>query len=682
MLVPKFRDDARAGKATFSLAGALVLFAALSALFWWPELASGRALFYDLLLRIFYPDAVLFGESLRGGHLPFWNPYIYSGVPFLANPQTALFYPFTYLYAVFSFARATAIFVWIHSTLAAFFMYFLARELDLSVEGAILAGVVYAFNGFYILHYTAPSNFAAYIWLPLIAGLLRRAAAQGNRRTAAVAGLALALEIFAGHPQFAFYTVAAASVFVAEERRNFRQTLPALLESGFWGAAFSAIAWMPFLSFMLKTPRLQGLGFEWATGYSLRASELLRMLVYPLWNRYFTPQGGDPHVMGFYFGLAVLVLAVCGLFSGRRARVFSLLAFGGFFLALGRYNPLYYWIYRAFYPLRLIRFPAQAIFLSCFGVAGLAGLGLNRLRLARTARWATILLVVFDLWLFSRQAVITLSPTVYQASLPLPTALKKITGDDYRVIMTPKTRQTESWRGRDALDAWLELRNSLAPDTAMAAGILDADGDEVMRLARYGGVLDAVGRSPQSPWLDAVSARYVLTFWTMPRPKFKLVRRGYINVYENKAALPRAYYSSRAIHVDDGAQLAYLDAHPKHDLRSSILWGGPSDPPVPSARKAARAQVEITRADANKVSLRVFAPAPGWVVLTDAYAAGWSARVNGRPSALYRVNYFQRGVRVGAGVFRVTMSYVPPYLRLGAVISLLALAAALVFAAV
>jgi hypothetical protein len=70
------------------------LFAALTGLFTAP-LIFGRGFVanagdvYDYAA----PFRAWGNRELLGGRLPFWNPWIFGGTPFLASPQSALFYP-------------------------------------------------------------------------------------------------------------------------------------------------------------------------------------------------------------------------------------------------------------------------------------------------------------------------------------------------------------------------------------------------------------------------------------------------------------------------------------------------------------------------------------------------------------------------------------------------------------
>ena len=45
------------------------------------------------MVNLFYPLKVFGARSLASGFIPLWNPYNFSGTPFFASMQPALFYP-------------------------------------------------------------------------------------------------------------------------------------------------------------------------------------------------------------------------------------------------------------------------------------------------------------------------------------------------------------------------------------------------------------------------------------------------------------------------------------------------------------------------------------------------------------------------------------------------------------
>src|SRR5688572_27146667 len=55
------------------------------------------------LVSYFYQVGIILQRAYAQGEAPFWNPYLFGGVPFLADPSAATFYPLSYvLYRAFS----------------------------------------------------------------------------------------------------------------------------------------------------------------------------------------------------------------------------------------------------------------------------------------------------------------------------------------------------------------------------------------------------------------------------------------------------------------------------------------------------------------------------------------------------------------------------------------------------
>ena len=61
----------------------------------------------------------------------------------------------------------------------------------------------------------------------------------------------------------------------------------------------------------------------------------------------------------------------------------------------------------------------------------------------------------------------------------------------------------------------------------------------------------------------------------------------------------------------------------------------------------------------NRLVLDVEAPAPGWVLVTDRWAPGWQASVNGCPQQVWLGNLVYRAVEVEAGHNRIEFAYRP-----------------------
>jgi len=83
---------------------------------------------------------------------------------------------------------------------------------------------------------------------------------------------------------------------------------------------------------------------------------------------------------------------------------------------------------------------------------------------------------------------------------------------------------------------------------------------------------------------------------------------------------------------------------------------------------------EIERYQPERVEIATDSPREGFLVLSDTYRPGWSALVDGARAPILRAQTAFRAVRVPAGKHRVLFLYRPASLRLGAAVSVLALA--------
>jgi hypothetical protein len=187
--------------------------------------------------------------------------------------------------------------------------------------------------------------------------------------------------------------------------------------------------------------------------------------------------------------------------------------------------------------------------------------------------------------------------------------------------------------------------------------------------------------------LDLLSVRFIvvgrmaepyrraleLAGWT---PGF-VPRSGSTMLYTNPKALPRAFVVPRTERADsENAAFTMVTAAGFDPRRAVVLEATiPSDEAMPADGGDGPAFPGATIADyePTRVVVEVAADRPGWLVLTDTYYPGWVAEVDGTPAAIERANYLFRAVRV-PGKSRVVFTYRPRSIRVGATISLLALA--------
>jgi hypothetical protein len=158
---------------------------------------------YFDVLRELYPWKTLVIDQLKKGEFPLWNPYNFSGSPLLANHQSQVFYPFTFLYFLFPQITAWTIMVILQPILGSLFMYLFATEIGLSAAAALLASILFNFSGFANVWMEFTTVWHTILWLPLLLYLFERGIKQKKLtiKEQIVFMFGLFSSMTAGHPQ-------------------------------------------------------------------------------------------------------------------------------------------------------------------------------------------------------------------------------------------------------------------------------------------------------------------------------------------------------------------------------------------------------------------------------------------------------------------------------------------------
>jgi hypothetical protein len=194
---------------------ALLILLGLTAFFYAPLLLGLRTFPDGDFTHHFLPFSLFQQQELLAGRLPLWNPYTYSGHPFLADVQAAVFYPLSNLLLALTLPltdpAARLYFLQVEAllqvALGGWFTYLLVRRLTQRHDAGLIAGVCFAFSGYltgYPLVQLAVLRTA--IWLPLILWTLLHAVATPRRWGWWLAvGAVAAVSFLAGHTQTFLY---------------------------------------------------------------------------------------------------------------------------------------------------------------------------------------------------------------------------------------------------------------------------------------------------------------------------------------------------------------------------------------------------------------------------------------------------------------------------------------------
>jgi len=186
---------------------------------------------------------------------------------------------------------------------------------------------------------------------------------------------------------------------------------------------------------------------------------------------------------------------------------------------------------------------------------------------------------------------------------------------------------------------------------------------------------------------SAASVRFLISYLSLPHVEagLRFLKRYEprepdalpANLYENPAALPRAYLAyrtRRAAGVSDFAALLGRG----FDARATTVVEGDA---APLDGPAEIRPVEVIRERPERLRLDVEAEWPAVLVVADAWYPGWHAWVDGAETPVLPVNALFRGVALGPGRHRVEMRFVPWTFRVGATTSIVAACAILILAA-
>ncbi|HND09694.1 MAG TPA: YfhO family protein [Pseudomonadota bacterium] len=190
-----------------------------------------------------------------------------------------------------------------------------------------------------------------------------------------------------------------------------------------------------------------------------------------------------------------------------------------------------------------------------------------------------------------------------------------------------------------------------------------------------------IGSSPPSPkWVE----RFRPPLGQPPPARYEPYWDPLLAVFENTQVMPRAFVAYQARLASTQDEEAQLVARPDFDPHREIILGRPSGKdaktqPVPSIENQNRAHsvAQIVSQKRHQVTIDATVSAPGVLVLADAYHPDWSVTVDGKPDKLWPVNLALRGVLLSPGSHRIEMQYRDRGLRLGMLLSLIGLLAAL-----
>ncbi len=485
---------------------------------------------WDALAQ-YYPWRAYAHRELRKGIIPLWNSYQFSGFPFVANLQSAVFYPPNLLFWLMDPGTAFGWSAALHAFLAGLGAFALLKQLGTRDQAAFIGGVACAFNGFSIAWMQLPTLMNSAAWMPWIflAGL--RACARPSGWTTIQLAIALALQLLAGHLQIAQLTWLALGVVVLFEcvRARNARGLTALTCACLFALALASIQLLPTFELARLGHRTGG---PTAEGYAAMIARAMKpaYFVQPA-NPWPQQEPINAELTG-YVGLLILLVAI-GVLASRHslcaAAPWLTLAALGALVACGSpvCAPLYWFV------------PgiaqgggfARATCILSVALAVLAGLGaegvLAKLGKQHGRAWPLVPLVIaIEMCGFAWSVNWRGKPMEYVQN-PSLKLIRKTVGNERVLFMNDK--------------AWPfspHPQGTIPPNGAMVLGLRDVQGYDSLQTAAYKQLMfeSENGQQPaavtngnlllvenvDSPVLDRLNVRFVVSYKALDSARLRL----------------------------------------------------------------------------------------------------------------------------------------------------------------
>lgn len=693
----------------------------------------GRSFFNEYLagdwVRFWIPNYFFVFTELKQGTLPLWQPYGYMGVPGALHPGYMIFYP--PLWAIFIFnllfnssqsinilGKTLEIYLYAHLLLGGLGMFLLLRRLlNLSFIASFAGGFIYIFS-FYSMSSFDPTLIGK-MYLPLLIFLLLSFLQTGKSM---IFFLWIGVNIILFTLGYIYYQIYFfyAQLFLALifGFRNFFKSLFGLILAGL----ISAFILLPQLFYYLQAGRIgDALNESFHIGSSSFPTILLDIL---------TP-GSSVHENFLTWGTVMLIFLVAGIiqFKNNKFYLWTIIIFcTTIIIALGGYIGAQSSIGGPPFFLDKLRSHAQILILTFFSGTILLSYGIDQALKGNISNGAikfilgicailatAILLIPYlnkeiiestnaQLILFGKALTLLISGVILYYFLVKTKSklflivLLFISFMEFHYLYL---HREPNFLGASYTNYF--TRNSLIPQIPTTQSLFryefwknqymySASPLKVFAYSGYDGIpyqaFYSLPRFGYPKTYQFANIKYIVTADELNIPDVKLIRKidpkglpdetifsnekGFGSftptstniqyIYEVKNYLPRFFAPVRVKTCQD--KDCYKSENPPVLLYSTANFGEMENPDPKNVK------INVASYTPNKISLEINSPKDTYIASSEVYDPGWKLKVNGNDSTIYNTSKGFRGFIVPAGKTQAVMTYFPPLLKEGIVLSL------------
>ncbi|OGF99537.1 hypothetical protein A2Y99_03875 [Candidatus Gottesmanbacteria bacterium RBG_13_37_7] len=668
--------------------------------------SSSKMLSAGDIKHIYYPYREFLKASLSNHEIPFWNPYLFSGTPFLSHPYTEFFYPTTLLMLFLPSNLYFSINIALHIFLAGIFMFFLLKKFtdDLS---ALAGGIIYAFNGYFIsrvnaghLDYIISSS----LW-PLIFLFLYEYINNGKKSSLFWGTLIMCFQIFTGLLNFTFFILITAFIFFIVSSKWNKSKLTTLIKRftlfSIISIGLSAIYLIPSYQFVSNTIRGQGLPYPQASYGSANLQTLILFInPHAFMSDLNIPEsykGAPPDAVShtYFLGITTLAIVLGGIilllirhfdtkkitsFDSRIAALIIIslisiiISFGpNFFINV------HYWLWKLFPLYRTTRLPVRHLIIVTFTTPLLVGLILKDLK-NQVIKIALVVMITFELFTFGRKYI-------YLSNIP-----DLIPKSDEKLVQLLNNQEIIRVLPDFNLGSW--LREDISFASPIVYRYFSTSGYTPAILANYYDFIDRINGNtsssiayfnseipllnPSVPGIKFLNVKYIISdkFWNLVgnnNNPFKVITQGsnYI-VYQNENYFPRFYFVPSAKVYPEIQSLSdniYSDQN-QYDKQISITSADSKKIIYnPDCQFSDVAQIRLNKYALNEVILELDAPCNGFISASETSYPDWEVQIDGKKSNLINSNLAFKAVNVPKGQHTIKLFYNPRIYLFSGIIS-------------
>lgn len=399
-MIDKVRKEIEWVRIACTLAVLTLFFSSI--LFFYDLFAGNYVLTERDLAPYFIPPRFFWVQSIQQGSFPLWNPYQFSGHPFFANPQHALLYPFNGLFFLLPFDMAFNAIIILHFFLGGLFTFLFLRDLKVDPIGSLISGLIFMLSGYLLSAHSLLTILLSSIWTPLIMMFFRRVIHGQGLRNEIVTAILITISFLGGGIEIVygnFFVLLIMVIFspfpytesVGDKPRRYKFLFSVPI---YWGRIrsllivsilflfLSAIQLFPFVELFQHSIRGSGMSYPEATTWSFAPKDLLLFFLPDAYGYFLDMKkywGSQCWFKTLYTGGLPFILSIIFFIFGKNRKLYLALMIFSLFLALGKYNPLYPFVFKYVPFFNGIRYPAKFLYIFILVLSITAGLGFQKL---------------------------------------------------------------------------------------------------------------------------------------------------------------------------------------------------------------------------------------------------------------------------------------------------------------